>query len=120
MLKEITKIRQEGSGFRRWFQDENLELVVWYADETLQELKGFEFCYDKVNIEHALRITSDGFVSHTKIDSGDDNPTANKSPIHIPDGIIDKERILFSFKDNAAHLDEDLKNYVLAGIEEQL
>ena len=53
MLAEIEDARQiAGEGTRRWFRDDNLDLIVWYDDSS--EISGFQLCYDKYDRERAI------------------------------------------------------------------
>ena len=57
MLAEIRNARQiAGEDFRRWFTDEEFDLIVWYGDD--RSLVGFQLCYDKQDRERALTWTS--------------------------------------------------------------
>ena len=59
MLTEIEKTRQiPGEGIRRWFRDDELDLIVWYGDDG--SIEGFQLCYDKLQHERAL--TSNGLA----------------------------------------------------------
>ena len=54
MLVEIEGVRQiPEEGFRRWFVDENMDLIIWY-DEDLETILGFQLCYDKKSVQRCL------------------------------------------------------------------
>lgn len=116
MLKEIVnkKINSDRNSFRRWFENDTLELIVWYSDEKLLDISGFELCYGKKHNEHAIRFSKEGFISHTNIDSGSENPLKNMTPIHVPDGEIDKNFLVKVFSDNAEGLEPEIHNFVLS------
>ncbi|HLL71265.1 MAG TPA: hypothetical protein VK363_07520 [Pyrinomonadaceae bacterium] len=53
MLREIGYIKQSpGQLFRRWFNDELLDLFVW--QEEGGRITGFQLCFDKDTDERAL------------------------------------------------------------------
>lgn len=53
MLREIGYIKQSpGQLFRRWFNDELLDLFVW--QEEGGRITGFQLCFDKDKDERAL------------------------------------------------------------------
>ena len=54
MLKEIEGVRQiPEDGPRRWFVDDNMDLIVWYKDD-LSSITGFQLCYDKKSVQRCL------------------------------------------------------------------
>ncbi|MDC7233679.1 MAG: hypothetical protein PQJ58_10640 [Spirochaetales bacterium] len=54
MLVEIENVRQiPGDDKRRWFVDENTDLIVWF-DQTESEITGFQLCYDKKSVQRCL------------------------------------------------------------------
>ena len=53
MLSEFIGVRQEEVGLRRrWFEDDGMELVVWY--DATGAVDGFQILYDRDDSEHAL------------------------------------------------------------------
>ncbi len=77
MLKEIEGVRQiPEDGPRRWFVDDNMDLIVWY-DETHSEITGFQLCYDKKSVQRCLTwqrnssgkgsLSSSGRVSYKRV-----------------------------------------------------
>jgi hypothetical protein len=80
---------------RRWIADEYFDLIVWYEPDGA--IHGFQLCYDKPGRERALTWTRErGFV-HTAIDSGESRPTANRTPILVPDGVFPTEDVRREF-----------------------
>lgn len=54
MLVEIENVRQvPGEEIRRWFVDENTDLIVWY-DSSGEQVTGFQLCYDKKSVQRCL------------------------------------------------------------------
>jgi hypothetical protein len=80
LVIEIRDVRQNpNENFRRLFSDENFHLIVWYKpDETID---GFELSYDKTGREKAIRWLSDKGFSHYRVDSGEQSPLANRTPM---------------------------------------
>ena len=85
MLHEIKGVRQErgGAGRRRWFESEGLELVVWL--DRAAAITGFQLCYDVGQGEHALTWREESGFAHNRVDSGDDTPLANRTPVLQPE-----------------------------------
>jgi len=68
--------------FRRWFSDDNFDLIVWFKpDKTIY---GFELTYDKTDHEKAIRWFANKALSHHNVDSGEQDPRANRTPILTP------------------------------------
>lgn len=59
MLREISNVKQiPGQGARRWFNDEHMDLFVWY--DAGGRILGFQLCFDKdTRAERALTFTED-------------------------------------------------------------
>lgn len=54
MLVEIEGVRQiPEDGPRRWFVDENMDLIIWYQPD-LSTITGFQLCYDKKSVQRCL------------------------------------------------------------------
>jgi hypothetical protein len=63
MLREIQNVKEiSGQGARRWFNDEHLDLFVWY--DARGGILGFQLCFDKdTHAERALTFTEDAGYS---------------------------------------------------------
>lgn len=118
MLMERENVSQkEGEGFRRWFSDDFFDLIVWFSDKNSPVITGFQICYDKSGFERAMTwIEGEGY-SHTQIDEGEGGILRNKmSPVLLPDGIFEKQQIGTMFKDAAASINDNIKDFVLKKI----
>lgn len=113
MLAEIHPVRQlPGEGYRRWFTDEDLDLIVWYESEEQQEIQGFQLCYDKQVREHALTWRPDGGFTHHRVDAGESPYSAKMSPTLQVDGNIDFRKISSLFVSHAKEIDAALVSFV--------
>ncbi len=113
MLAEIKDARQiEGEGFRRWFRDQECDLIVWYTDDRATEIEGFQFCYDIPDHEHALTWRKKNGYQHHSVDDGELPHNAKMSPVLVQDGVIDVDRVHDLFRSVAANLDPELVNLV--------
>jgi hypothetical protein len=94
---EIRHVRQNrNERFRRWFSDDNFDLVVWYKPD--ESIDGFELSYDKTGQEKAIRWLSERGISHYLVDSGEQSPLANRTPILLAtNGKPEMGRVLASF-----------------------
>jgi len=117
MLQEKQEIRQiENEGFRRWFFDKFFDLIVWYDDESLNTILGFQLCYDKNEKERALTWSKRHGYSHTKVDDGE-MPYGNKmTPILVSDGVFEKDTILEMFKEASENLDPEIRSLVSGAV----
>jgi hypothetical protein len=105
-----------GDRDRRWIADEYFDLIVWY--EVDQTIHGFQLCYDKPGRERALTWTRPGGFRHSAIDSGESRPTANRSPILIPDGMFPAPDVRREFLIRSTRLPPEICELVLARIAE--
>jgi hypothetical protein len=115
-MVEIKDVQQKaGDLFRRWFSDNDFDLIIWYNDE--KEIIGFQLCYDVKENEKAITY-SDGKFSHNKIDQGEDNPSKNRTPILVADGSFDEQKVLPKFEESSKNLENEIKEYVSSKIAE--
>ncbi len=117
MLYEIDKPRQiENEGFRRWFTDEDCDLIVWYTDDGA--LEGFQYCYDKNSKERCLTWKKTGSYVHAGVDDGEVYGQNKMSPVLVSDGIFDKWSIAEEFKKTSAEIDPKISGFVYRKIVE--
>ena len=111
MLHEIKNVKQErGGGRRRWFESETLDLVVWL--EGGDKVAGFQLCYDFGRGERALTWRDGEGFAHSLVDSGDDSPLKNQTPVLQPDPHVPWNEIARAFDACAANLDAPLRALV--------
>ena len=109
---EVRDVRQDpGEPRRRWFTDDNFDLMVWYhADGSVH---GFELSYDKPGYEKALRWFDDKGIAHNAVDGGEQNPAYNRSPIlTASNGRGEMKRVLENFRGSVEGLPEGLSELV--------
>ena len=103
MLVEIENVRQvPGEEHRRWFVDENTDLIVWYNSPG-DRITGFQLCYDKKAVQRCLTWQI--------------NETGSK-PHLSADGRYSRKRIIRIFEPISKKLPDDLSalvKSVLAG-----
>jgi hypothetical protein len=112
VLRELSNVTQDETfdGKRRWFNDDDMDLIVWVARSG--EFVGFQLCYDIQTREHSLTWHRDrGFV-HNKIDAGETDPSANRTPILVSDGAFPMKRVDAEFAKNAANIDPVVVGFV--------
>ena len=116
MLDRETKRNIRGDYKRSWMSDEYFDLIVWY--ERSNAIHGFQLCYGKPYQERALTwLVRRGFT-HTDIDSGEDTPERNCTPILVPDGSFPAAEVKREFGSRSGQLPKSLRNFVLAKIEQ--
>jgi len=117
MLKEDKGISQNEEGVRRrWFTDDNMDLIVWY--KPTNHIFGFQVCYDRQTNEHALTWKeTDGF-HHNLVDSGEEGPEENRSPVLAPDGLCPFSRLAAYLRQNQGDLEKPLFNFILEKVRE--
>lgn len=118
MLEEFKSVAQqpETPGYRRWFSDAVLELIVWYSPAGA--VRGFQLCYDRDGRERAFTWHVDAGMAHTAVDDGEDSPLRNDSPILVPDGVPRTDWALEQFEARSARLDPALASLVARKLDE--
>ena len=115
MLTKEKKAKVRGDYRRSWMSDDYFDLIVWY--EPSNAIHGFELCYGKPS-ERALTWLKDRGFSHSKIDSGEEAPEANRTPILLPDGSFPTEQVTREFRERSRRLSKSLRNFVLAKLKQ--
>jgi hypothetical protein len=117
VLTEFKQVKQEaGAGLRRWFEDDGLELIVWY--DTAGRPTGFQLCYLGADRqERALTWQSAPGFTPARIDGGDTRPDKNLTPILLRDGAVSWARVQTEFAERSAGLEPAIRDFVLAAFE---
>jgi hypothetical protein len=111
MLREIGDVRQvPGEPRRRWFSDEDFDLIVWPDPEA--QIIGFQLCYDKETEQKALTwLKQDGY-QHSRIDDGDNPGKMKASPVLEASGHFDREGIGRQFRKSRGEVPEKIADCV--------
>jgi hypothetical protein len=113
VLAEFTQVTQEiGAGRRRWFEDDVLELIVWYRGDGKWE--GFQLCYPGPDSQElALTWWEGRGFSHARVDAGDTRPDKNLAPVLIPESHVPWSALEAQFVARSAELEPALREFVL-------
>jgi hypothetical protein len=112
MLSEIRNARQvDGEGRRRWFTDDDFDLIVWYAD--CGDLVGFQLCYDKEDSERAFTWTREHGYQHNRVDPGEVAGRSKMTPLIIADGAFDAGPVVTTFRRQCGGLEPALSSFVI-------
>lgn len=111
MLREQKVVQVAGESPRRWFSDDDWDLVIWQdGDGTIV---GFQICYDRLRSEHALTWDRDSGFSHQRVDDGEDRPARHKqSPILVADGHVDFKALSARFNKKNHMMDPELADFI--------
>ena len=110
-MKEIRDVRQiPGEPRRRWFSDEDFDLIVWTDPED--QMIGFQLCYDKEIKQKALTWLKDDGYQHSRIDDGDNPGKMKSSPVLEADGHFDREGIGRRFLETRGDVPEKIADFV--------
>jgi hypothetical protein len=118
VLSENRNVKQERAGRRRWFEDEEIELIVWYRPTG--EVDGFQICYGPPGGSGGRALTwrqGAGFA-HSRIDAGDATPLKNETPVLAPDGAVPWAEVAEMFRDRSVTLEAPLRDLVLGKLAE--
>jgi hypothetical protein len=113
VLAEFKQVKQEaGGGRRRWFEDDAMELIVWYRGG--EALEGFQLCYaGEDRRERALTWRMGRGFSHARVDTGDRRPDKDLTPVLIPDGAVPWEQLAAEFAMRAAEMEAAVRDFVI-------
>jgi hypothetical protein len=101
---------------RRWFSDEYFDLVVWQSSRD--GLTSFQLCYDKGGTERAVTWTKSRGYGHFRVDTGEDTPIKNMTPLLVTVGTLAKEPVLARFAKASIPLDPVIREFVLQRLRE--
>lgn len=106
-------MRQEGGGLRRrWFQDDGMELIMWYDQAGAST--GYQICYVAPDRrERALTWRPEGGFAHEEILSGGTRPDKNMTPILVKNGAVPWSFIREEFERRSVPLEKAVRNQVL-------
>jgi hypothetical protein len=112
MLRELAPVNQSVPGRpRRWFQSDNEDLIVWYAEDGA--IYGFQLCYDRQGHERALTWAPDHGFLHNRIDAGErEGLRYKRSPILVADGIFDAAAMSRRFPEVSTLLPPEIREFV--------
>ena len=117
MLHETRHVAQvRGDRFRRCFVDEKLDLVVWY--ETDGTIHGFQLAYDPQDSPRIVTWTPGRGLFHASLDTGEDSPLANRSPVLRPCADYNPDQLLAAFLSATAELPDVERAFVEARLRE--
>ena len=113
MLVEMKNVRQRPEeGSRRWFADDEFDLIVWYSHEG--DLLGFQLCYDKRGSERAFTWKTDGSFTHSRVDSGDSILSGmKKTAVLVADGTPEVQIVAEAFRKAAREIDPSIVKLVV-------
>lgn len=117
MLRESLVSQKEESTYRRWFQDEYFDLIVWHDRESGQ-ITDFQLCYDKNKDEHAFTWHATGGFSHHRIDNSRSPHRHPSTPILVDDGVFPLTSIMEKFRDSSGALEAGLRDLVMEKLSE--
>jgi hypothetical protein len=117
MLVEYEDVKQESPVHRRrWFQDDGMELIVWY--DPAGGLEGFQICYlIPGQKERALTWRPGGGFSHATVDNGESRPDKNLTPILVPDGAVPWDLLQSEFAQRSTGMEPALRARVLGSLQ---
>lgn len=111
MLTEYNVSQQAGQPYRRWFADDELDLIVWFSDQA--QFLGFQLCYNKKRQEQVITWTPEQGFQHGVLDSGESSVWKNQTPlvkaIEPPPTLVVRDEFL----NRSTNLPREIRNYVL-------
>lgn len=117
MLHESKVSQKEKNVFRRWFQDDYFDLIVWY-DIDYKSILGFQLCYDKNYDEHAFTWNKLYGFQHHRIDNSRTLYSYPATPILVSDGVFPFADLIKRFNISSENIDITIKNLVIEKLTE--
>jgi hypothetical protein len=111
MLTEHKTRQVEGEPPRRWFCDDLLDLLVWL--DTQGTPLGFQLCFQTGTQELALVWKKDEGFANFKVDSGEESPKKNLSPLLVEEGVFPANEVLQSFRERSLEIDAGIRDFIL-------
>ena len=116
MLREVAVTQVEDEPRRRWFVDDDLDLVVWLTEHD--SVVALELCYDKPGHERALTWSRERGYRHFRVDTGDETAMRNLTPILVSDGAFPKEQVVARFAAASVAIDPAIRALVLERLQQ--
>ena len=114
-MYRILNVRQiPGEDFKAWFTDDYWDLFVW-VDKN-KRISSFQLGYGKPSDERIVSWKRGGKVSAMTVDNGEDNLTANRTPVMVADADFDREKILAKFLADSKKVNKQIVDFVAAKI----
>ena len=96
---------------RKWLFDDSIELVVWFSDGD--QIFGFQIHYDLRDLPKAFTFTKSAGFSHHLIDSGEDSPETNSTPVLSDSVPVNISEIELLFRTHSENLPDSIRTFVL-------
>ena len=120
-MLHLEPIRQKTGDYpKRWMSDDYFDLILWYRDDRGLSLEGFQLTYRKYTAdESALLWTRGGGYFHARVDTGDDDALANRTPILTDEEPkLPKGEILREFAVRAKDLPREIESWITIKVRE--
>ena len=109
--------QKEKSLFRRWFTDDDYwDIYVW--TNTNNEIVGVQICYNRGFNEKALTWFRDESFDHKTVNPSYLSKHRRASPVLMPDGYFDNDKILQKFLKDSVDIDKKLTDFIALKIKE--
>jgi hypothetical protein len=112
MLREITAMRQDDPGaVRRWYQDDYFDLFLWLTPQ--RKVTAFQLAYERTREERVLSWSQMRGFAHSRVDSGENGPFDNRTPLLIADDFCPIRVVCREFERRSATLDRTLRSFLI-------
>jgi len=118
MLRESSETQQGEALHRRWFSDNDFDLIVW--QDPSGTITAFQLCYDKRTHERAINWSAHEGFTHHAVDTGDRVMRLKESPTLTPTMVPPDPTVLLSFEAESQHVEPGIRSFVIHRLEEFL
>lgn len=83
-----------------------MDLIVWYDERAA--IRGFQLCYERAGIEHALTWHAGERVVHQRVDAGEGSPAHDRTPVLVAPALPPPTHVIDKFVGHAGKLDHEI------------
>ena len=90
-----------------------MDLIVWYRASG-DSVRGFQLCYGKQSVQHAVTWLADRGYSHARVDDGEvgREGSSKQTPMLVEDGTLDASALAEYFAGEARDIDPEVRSLV--------
>ena len=113
-MRENETKQVDGQDRRRWFSDEDHDLIVWETESG--DISAFQVCYRIGGEERAITWNEKEGVGFAKVDAGDQTAEKNRTPVLIPTQEKPSNDALSRFRSVSSGIQSGLRKFILEKI----
>ncbi len=110
-MYRILNVRQTpGDDFKVWFTDDYWDLFIWV--DRKKTVSAFQLSYDKSGSEKIIKWQRGGEVYAMTVSSGDENLSANRTPIMVRSTGFNKKQVVEKFLQDSKRVPRPIAGFI--------